>query len=208
MKADVYFAVLPAALSGEGQLPRRAGLADAEPVEDPGLHVHAAIVELQGAVLDAQDVELSLRLGLLLPDGLLNVGDHMHSLAHLVRQVRILILHFPKTFDLLGQDEGGVVLRLIAQQVLGQFLRAPVRVLLLRAEALPCFHHGLYLARVQRFSFAGIGVKFNEAAAAALYVEGLGGERTIDFWYGFHVLCSVSINVLNSQCRRRSLSII
>lgn len=57
------------------------------------MHVHAAVIDLEVAVFDAQNFELGLRLSLLFSNCALDVSHSLHRVANLARQNFILLLH-------------------------------------------------------------------------------------------------------------------
>ena len=137
-------------------------------------HVHGFVVLLQVCVLDAQNLQLRLRLGLLLAERFLNIGHHLHGVSHLARQVLILALHVAQTFDLLSEHLRGVLLRFVFQHVLSDFVRAdcgacngavPLRrdEIAVSAGLDRRFEH----LRVERFTLADLHVEIDAAALCA-----------------------------------------
>jgi len=101
VQTDVNFAVFAAALPSVLRLQVLTVVATQSwsPLQ-AALHVDGPVVELQVAVLYAQDVELGLRLSLLFSQRFLDVGHQLHGLPHLRVQLLILSLHFAQTLYL------------------------------------------------------------------------------------------------------------
>ena len=138
------------------------------------MHLHAAIVCLHVAVLDAEDVKLSLRLSLLFPQCLLDAVDFLHGQAHLRRHVLVFELHVPQLLNLPRQNLRRILHRFVAEERLSQLLGAfgkpravtPVHTLLLLCDHL--LDDGLEDFGVERLALRVILLQLDQRAATAL----------------------------------------
>lgn len=103
---NVHLAIDTSARLVVGHLIEATRSVSARQCVQPRVHLNALVVRFQVAVLNAKNVQLGLRLGLLAPQGFLDVRHELHRLSDLECQALVLLLHVLQALDLLGKDVG------------------------------------------------------------------------------------------------------